>query len=107
MNYLLLLEFLSASKYLNFPRSEYSPNICNNVSLVIVLWAFQLIFGPFNTIQVVNEPVGVHSPVVDIPTRSKLSCVNWNKCSKNIIASSDYEGIVNIWDVNTKQVLFL
>jgi len=36
-------------------------------------------------------------------TRSKLSCLSWNKYSKNVIASSDYEGIVTVWDVQTRQ----
>lgn len=58
------------------------------------------------TCQVVNEPADVHCPVVEMPTRSKLSCLSWNKFVKNQIASSDYEGIVTVWDVNTRQVLF-
>lgn len=57
--------------------------------------------------QVVNEPADVHCPIVEMSTRSKLSCLSWNKYSKNIIASSDYEGIVTVWDVNTRQVVFL
>ncbi|XP_051192560.1 E3 ubiquitin-protein ligase COP1 [Lolium perenne] len=52
---------------------------------------------------VVNEPSDVHCPVVEMATRSKLSCLSWNKYSKNIIASSDYEGIVTVWDVQTRQ----
>ncbi|KAE8785726.1 E3 ubiquitin-protein ligase COP1 [Hordeum vulgare] len=36
-------------------------------------------------------------------TGSKLSCLSWNKYSKNVIASSDYEGIVAVWDVQTRQ----
>ncbi|XP_073100471.1 E3 ubiquitin-protein ligase COP1 isoform X2 [Elaeis guineensis] len=52
---------------------------------------------------VVNEPSDVHCPVVEMSTRSKLSCLSWNKYSKNIIASSDYEGIVTVWDVTTRQ----
>ncbi|KAG0480033.1 hypothetical protein HPP92_010891 [Vanilla planifolia] len=52
---------------------------------------------------VVNEPADVHCPVVEMSTRSKLSCLSWNKYSKNVIASSDYEGIVTVWDVNTRQ----
>ncbi|XP_078443269.1 transducin/WD40 repeat-like superfamily protein [Wolffia australiana] len=55
----------------------------------------------FSTI--VNEPADVHCPVVEMPTRSKLSCLSWNKYSKNIIASSDYDGIVTVWDVATRQ----
>lgn len=54
--------------------------------------------------QVVNDVADVHCPVVEIPTRSKLSCLSWNKCEKSLIASSDYEGIVTLWDVNTRQV---
>lgn len=55
--------------------------------------------------QVVNELADVHCPLVEIATRSKLSCLSWNKCAKPLIASSDYEGTVTVWDVNTRQVL--
>ncbi|XP_072982430.1 E3 ubiquitin-protein ligase COP1-like isoform X1 [Typha latifolia] len=57
----------------------------------------------FELSTVVNEPSDIHCPVVEMSTRSKLSCLSWNKYSKNIIASSDYEGIVTVWDVNTRQ----
>ncbi|KAG0576922.1 hypothetical protein KC19_5G118200 [Ceratodon purpureus] len=57
----------------------------------------------FDFATVVNEVADVHCPVVEIPTRSKLSCLSWNKCVKPLIASSDYEGIVTVWDVNTRQ----
>lgn len=59
----------------------------------------------FNFSSVVNEPVDVHVPVVEMSTRSKLSCLSWNKFAKNHIASSDYEGIVTVWDVTTRQSL--
>ncbi|XP_057725717.1 E3 ubiquitin-protein ligase COP1 [Arachis stenosperma] len=54
---------------------------------------------------VVNEPADSHYPVVEMSTRSKLSCLSWNKYSKNQIASSDYEGIVTVWDVTTRKSL--
>ncbi|GFQ04797.1 E3 ubiquitin-protein ligase cop1 [Phtheirospermum japonicum] len=57
----------------------------------------------FDFSSVVNEPTDVHCPVVEMATRSKLSCLSWNKFTKNHIASSDYEGIVTVWDVNTRQ----
>ncbi len=57
-------------------------------------------------VQVVNELADVHCPVAEIPTRSKLSCLSWNKYIKQHIASSDYEGIVTVWDVNSQQVSF-
>ncbi|KAK6919299.1 WD40 repeat [Dillenia turbinata] len=52
---------------------------------------------------VLNDPPEVHSPVVEMSTRSKLSCLSWNKYTKNHIASSDYEGIVTVWDITTRQ----
>ncbi|KAI8524952.1 hypothetical protein RHMOL_Rhmol13G0189700 [Rhododendron molle] len=52
---------------------------------------------------VVNEPADVQCPVVEMSTRSKLSCLSWNKYTKNHIASSDYEGIVTVWDATTRQ----
>ncbi|CAB4279152.1 unnamed protein product [Prunus armeniaca] len=57
----------------------------------------------FDFSSVVNDPADVHCPVVEMPTRSKLSCLSWNKFTKNHIASTDYEGIVTVWDVNTRQ----
>ena len=58
----------------------------------------------FDFLQVVNEPADVHCPIVEMSTRSKLSCLSWNKYTKNHIASSDYDGIVTVWDIRTRQV---
>ncbi|XP_059276946.1 E3 ubiquitin-protein ligase COP1-like isoform X1 [Lycium ferocissimum] len=57
----------------------------------------------FDFSSVVNEPADVHCPVVEMSTRSKLSCLSWNKYTKNHISSSDYDGIVTVWDVTTRQ----
>ncbi|KAL7242938.1 hypothetical protein ACSBR1_015359 [Camellia fascicularis] len=57
----------------------------------------------FEFSSLVNESVDVQFPVVEMSTRSKLSCLSWSKCMKNHIASSDYEGIVTVWDVTTRQ----
>ena len=46
---------------------------------------------------------GDGSLLLDLGTRSKLSCLSWSKFSKHQLASSDYEGIVNVWDVETAQ----
>ncbi|TYI55882.1 hypothetical protein E1A91_D11G170700v1 [Gossypium mustelinum] len=59
----------------------------------------------FDLSMVLNELADVHCPVVEMSTRSKLSCLSWNKHWKNHIASSDYEGIVTVWDVTTRQSL--
>ena len=47
----------------------------------------------------------VHCPVVEMVTRSKLSCLSWNRYIASHLASSDYEGVVTIWDVNTSSMV--
>lgn len=64
---------------------------------------FLIFFLPID-FQVVNEPADAQCPIAEMSTRSKLSCLSWNKYTKNHIASSDYEGIVTVWDVTTRQV---
>ncbi|CAI5511705.1 unnamed protein product [Closterium sp. Naga37s-1] len=66
---------------------------------------FPLPHSPVSLLQVVGELADVHCPVVEMPTRSKLSCLSWNPYLKAHIASSDYEGIVTVWDVGTGQSL--
>ncbi|XP_051133864.1 E3 ubiquitin-protein ligase COP1-like [Andrographis paniculata] len=57
----------------------------------------------FEFSSVVNESSDVQCPVAEMSTRSKLSCLSWNKYTKSHIASSDYDGIVTVWDVTTRQ----
>lgn len=45
--------------------------------------------------------VDVKYPVYEMACNSKISCVSWNPYLKEVLASSDYEGIVTIWDVHT------
>ncbi|KAJ3315114.1 coatomer subunit alpha [Boothiomyces sp. JEL0838] len=47
-------------------------------------------------------------PEREIPCESKISCLSWNTYMKSTIASSDYEGVVSLWDVSVgKKVLNL
>ena len=48
---------------------------------------------------------GVHYPVKEIPARAKLSWVCWNPYIRQQLVSSDYEGIVTLWDVNRSTLL--
>ncbi|KAL9244295.1 hypothetical protein vseg_018087 [Gypsophila vaccaria] len=57
----------------------------------------------FDFSSVVNDPSDAHCPVVEMSTLCKLSCLSWNKFTKNQLASSDYEGTVTVWDVTTRQ----
>ncbi|KAL3039871.1 hypothetical protein AAZX31_01G209800 [Glycine max] len=50
-----------------------------------------------------NDSVDIHYPAVEMSNRSKLSCVCWNNYIKNYLASTDYDGIVKLWDASTGQ----
>ncbi|XP_058100243.1 protein SPA1-RELATED 2-like isoform X2 [Magnolia sinica] len=50
-----------------------------------------------------NDTVDIHYPVVEMSSRSKLSCVCWNSYIKNYLASTDYDGVVQLWDASTGQ----
>lgn len=57
----------------------------------------------FDYLAVIRDTVDIHYPAVEMISNSKISCIAWNSYHKNILASSDYEGAVNIWDVQTGQ----
>lgn len=40
-------------------------------------------------------------PMKEMTCTSKISCLSWNIKEKSLLASSDYEGCVTLWDVNT------
>ncbi|XP_043716879.1 protein SPA1-RELATED 2-like isoform X2 [Telopea speciosissima] len=50
-----------------------------------------------------NDYVDIHYPVIEMASKSKLSCVCWNNYIKNYLASTDYEGVVQLWDASTGQ----
>ncbi|GAB2230782.1 hypothetical protein Droror1_Dr00015074 [Drosera rotundifolia] len=53
---------------------------------------------------ILNEDRDIHYPVVELNCRSKLSSVCWNSYIKSQIASSNFEGVVQVWDVTRSQV---
>lgn len=55
----------------------------------------------FDYLAVVKDTVDIHYPCVEMVSNSKISCVSWNSYHKGILASSDYEGTVTIWDAAT------
>lgn len=52
-----------------------------------------------------NDSVDIHYPVIEMTNKSKLSCVCWNNYIKNYLASTDYDGDVQLWDASTGQVI--
>lgn len=55
----------------------------------------------FDYSAVVRDTVDIHYPTVEMMSNSKISCITWNSFHRNVMASSDYEGAVNLWDVQT------
>ncbi|XP_058101022.1 protein SPA1-RELATED 3-like isoform X2 [Magnolia sinica] len=53
---------------------------------------------------ILNEDRDIHYPVTEMASKSKLSSVCWNSYIKSQIASSDFEGVVQVWDVTRGQV---
>eukprot|EP00002_Diphylleia_rotans_P018822 TRINITY_DN3643_c0_g1_i1.p1 TRINITY_DN3643_c0_g1~~TRINITY_DN3643_c0_g1_i1.p1 ORF type:complete len:1097 (+),score=184.21 TRINITY_DN3643_c0_g1_i1:47-3337(+) len=51
----------------------------------------------FNNI--IEDPSVVHYPVKEIGCRSKISCISWSPSVRNQLISSDYEGVITLWDV--------
>ncbi|XP_067662002.1 E3 ubiquitin-protein ligase COP1-like isoform X1 [Haliotis asinina] len=50
---------------------------------------------------VIKDVVDIHYPVVEMLCNSKISCVTWSAYHKGMLASSDYEGTVTLWDAFT------
>ncbi|MED6183536.1 hypothetical protein PIB30_038762 [Stylosanthes scabra] len=50
-----------------------------------------------------DDSVDIHYPVFEMSNESKLSCVCWNNYIKNYLASTDYDGVVKLWDASTGQ----
>jgi E3 ubiquitin-protein ligase RFWD2 len=58
------------------------------------------IFDYYSAIR--DAAVDINYPINEMVCNSKISCVIWNSYFKEVLASSDYEGIVTIWDVSTR-----
>lgn len=52
---------------------------------------------------VIRDTVDIHYPCIEMISSSKISCVSWNSFHKGMLASSDYEGTVTVWDATTGQ----
>ncbi|XP_040990026.1 LOW QUALITY PROTEIN: protein SPA1-RELATED 3-like [Juglans microcarpa x Juglans regia] len=54
---------------------------------------------------IIDEDRDIHYPVVEMASGSKLSSICWNSYIKSQIASSNFEGVVQLWDVARSQAL--
>lgn len=57
---------------------------------------------------VLKDMVDIHYPTTEMVCSSKISCISWSSFHKCMLASSDYEGTVIVWDTatSTKQTVW-
>ncbi|GMH29760.1 hypothetical protein Nepgr_031603 [Nepenthes gracilis] len=67
------------------------------VSKKIKIFEFQALY---------NDTVDIHYPAIEMTNKSKISCVCWNNYIRNYLASTDYDGVVKLWDARTGQGFF-
>ncbi|KAL9236422.1 hypothetical protein vseg_011096 [Gypsophila vaccaria] len=53
---------------------------------------------------ILNGDRDIHYPVAEMSSRAKLSSICWNSYIKSQIASSNFEGVVQVWDATRSQV---
>ncbi|KAF8082294.1 hypothetical protein N665_0835s0002 [Sinapis alba] len=59
----------------------------------------------FECESIIKDGRDIHYPVVELASRSKLSSICWNSYIKSQIASSNFEGVVQVWDVARGQLV--
>ncbi|RDD43416.1 E3 ubiquitin-protein ligase RFWD2 [Trichoplax sp. H2] len=52
----------------------------------------------FEYSSIIRDAVDIHYPVTEMTCSSKISCISWSAYHKEVLASSDYEGTVALWD---------
>ncbi|XP_010545835.1 PREDICTED: protein SPA1-RELATED 3 isoform X2 [Tarenaya hassleriana] len=54
---------------------------------------------------IMNDSRDIHYPVAELASRSKLSGICWNSYIKSQVASCNFEGVVQVWDVSRSQLI--
>uniref|UniRef100_T1JKE0 RING-type domain-containing protein n=1 Tax=Strigamia maritima TaxID=126957 RepID=T1JKE0_STRMM len=103
-----LAKFTRYSTMRSLATLNYTNDLFNSSSIVSSIEfdkdnEFFAIAGIFDYGIVVRDIVDIHYPCNEMVCNSKISCVSWSSYHKNMLASSDYEGTVTIWDASTKQ----
>lgn len=57
----------------------------------------------FEYSSVIQDTVDIHYPMNEMLCNSKISCISWSSYHKGMLANSDYEGSVSLWDAFTGQ----
>jgi E3 ubiquitin-protein ligase RFWD2 len=54
----------------------------------------------FDFLSILDRPIRIHYPILEMNHNAKLSCLNWNRYFGNQLACSDYDGVVTLWDAD-------
>lgn len=109
-----LIKFSRYSSLRQLATLNYSSDIFNSSTIVSSIEFdkdsdFFAIAGVTKRIKVfdygavIRDAVDIHYPCVEMVSSSKISCISWNSYHKGLLASSDYEGTVTVWDAATGQ----
>ncbi|KAK3087450.1 hypothetical protein FSP39_006033 [Pinctada imbricata] len=109
-----LSKFTRFSSFRSLATLSYASDIYNGSSIVSSIEFdrdsdFFAIAGVTKKIKifeygtVIKDAVDIHYPVNEMVCNSKISCVTWSTYHKNVLASSDYEGCITLWDAFTAQ----
>jgi len=81
-------------------REEYVATAGINKSIKVYRFA--------DMVDPTKDPAALRYPVLEILSRSKLSCICYNTYIHHRLATSDYEGVVELWDtqVNSEVASF-
>lgn len=107
-----LVRFSKYSSLRSLASMHYSSDLMTNSTIVSTIVfdkdnEFFAIGGVTRRIKIydymamVRDDVDIYYPVVEMTSSSKISCIAWNSHHKHVLASSDYNGAVNVWDVQT------
>lgn len=109
-----LSKFIKYSNMRPLATLNYASDLFNNSSIVSSIEfdkdnEFFAIAGVTKKIKVfeygavIRDTVDMHYPVNEMVCNSKISCISWSSYHKGMLASSDYEGTVTVWDAFTGQ----
>jgi len=104
-----LSKFTRFSRLVPIATLNYAADICNSSNIVSSIEFDALgdhfaIAGVTRRIKifeyesVIKDLVDIHYPVAEMSCNSKISCICWNSFHRSVLASSDYEGTVSLWD---------
>lgn len=104
-----LSKFTRFSRLVPLATLNYAADICNASNIVssiefdasgdhFAIAGVTRRIKIFEYESVIKDLVDIHYPIAEMSCNSKISCICWNSYHRGVLASSDYEGTVSLWD---------